>query len=143
MANFDTWHGFAPRAKQVFGQRRYFTDDFGKDSTKRLPKTLELPPKGIDWKTKKDQIISSHYNLHFGHCIQLDISPLSTQKNGKFINGKGLHFMHMRLHIKTDKSVDNLYPYIFFHNGTDVDRLGENILGRELVSGKHDVSITG
>ena len=70
----------------------------------------------------------------------LDISPLSTQKNGKFINGKGLHFMHMRLHIKTDTNLDRLIPYIFFHNGTDVDRLGENILGRELVSGKHDVS---
>ena len=46
----------------------------------------------------------------------------------------------MRLHIKTDTNLDSLFPYIFFHNGTDVDRLGENILGRELVSGKHDVS---
>ena len=51
--------------------------------------------------------------------------------------------MHMRLHIKTDTNLDNLFPYIFFHNGTDVDRLGENILGRELVSGKHDVSNWG
>ena len=49
--------------------------------------------------------------------------------------------MHMRLHIKTDTNLDRLIPYIFFHNGTDVDRLGENILGRELVSGKHDVSM--
>ena len=48
--------------------------------------------------------------------------------------------MHMRLHIKTDTNLDSLYPYIFFHNETDVDRLGENILGRELVTGKHDVS---
>ena len=33
--------------------------------------TIGKKPNGIHWKTIKDQIISSHYNLHFGHCIQL------------------------------------------------------------------------
>ena len=93
----------------------------------------------ISWKTKQDKILSSHYNLHFGHCIQLDISPLSSQKNGKYLMGKGIHFVHMRVNVKTDQNLDQLFPSLFFHNGTDVDRLGENILGRELSSGKHDV----
>ena len=53
--------------------------------------------------------------------------------------GKGIHFVHMRVHIKTNQNLDKLHPSLFFHNGTDVDRLGENILGRELSSGKHDV----
>ena len=53
--------------------------------------------------------------------------------------GKGIHFVHMRVNIKTDQNLDSLFPSLFTHNGTDVDRLGENILGRELSSGKHDV----
>ena len=53
--------------------------------------------------------------------------------------GKGIHFVHMRVNVKTDQNLDQLFPSLFFHNGTDVDRLGENILGRELSSGKHDV----
>ena len=94
----------------------------------------------LDWKTKTDIILSSHYNLHYGPCLQLDISPLSPQKNGKFLMSKGIIFTHMRLDVKTDQKLDKLFPSLFFHNGTDVDRLGENILGRELSSGKHDVS---
>ena len=101
------------------------------------PKSKDFTP--ISWKTKQDKILSSHYNLHFGHCIQLDISPLSSQKNGKYLMGKGIHFVHMRVNVKTDQNLDQLFPSLFFHNGTDVDRLGENILGRELSSGKHDV----
>ena len=103
------------------------------------PKSKDFTP--ISWKTKQDKILSSHYNLHFGHCIQLDISPLSSQKNGKYLMGKGIHFVHMRVNVKTDQNLDQLFPSLFFHNGTDVDRLGENILGRELSSGKHDVII--
>ena len=53
---------------------------------------------------------------------------------------KGITFAHMRLHVKTDQNMDMIFPSLFLHNGTDVDRLGENILGRELSSGKHDVS---
>ena len=53
--------------------------------------------------------------------------------------GKGFTFVHMMVHIKTDQNLDNLFPSLLFHNGTDVDRLGENILGRELSNGKHDV----
>ena len=53
---------------------------------------------------------------------------------------KGILFAHMRLHIKTDQTMDEIFPNLFLHNGTDVDRIGENILGRELSSGKHDVS---
>ena len=94
----------------------------------------------LDWKTRTDVILSSHYNLHYGHCIQLDISPLSPKKNGKVLMSKGITFAHMRLHVKTDQNMDMIFPSLFLHNGTDVDRLGENILGRELSSGKHDVS---
>ena len=53
---------------------------------------------------------------------------------------KGITFANMRIHVKTDQNMDMIYPSLFLHNGTDVDRLGENILGRELSSGKHDVS---
>ena len=64
---------------QILHQLHLTIGDVGKDSTKKLSNNathlgsfgiLELPNK-IHWKTIKDQIISSHYNLHFGHCIQL------------------------------------------------------------------------
>merc|ERR1711953_1217390 len=67
----------------------------------------------LDWKTRTDVILSSHYNLHYGHCIQLDISPLSPKKNGKVLMSKGITFANMRLHVKTDQNMDMIFPSLF------------------------------
>ena len=138
---------------------------------------------GPNWKTKQKEILSSHYDLHLGHCYNLDFSPLSPYNNGKFLINKGVVFVHTRLSINVypklvtlaesmeksrkkraaneqssqegsgesdsskggnDQSCDGCEgtPFsLYINNGTDVDRLGENIVQRDLDIGRHNVSI--
>ena len=113
------------------------------------------------WKHRANEIVSTHYDLNYGHCINLDFSALSPYSNGKFMINKGVTFVHARLDIDTHplKPVEasrkskpgqpglvgcdtERIPFaIFINNGTDLDRLGENIVERELSSGGHTVSI--
>ena len=110
------------------------------------------------WKHRANEIVSTHYDLNYGHCINLDFSALSPYGNGKFMINKGVTFVHARLDINTYpfKSVvaskksgqyghsddrEGIPFAIFINNGTDLDRLGENIVERELSVGGHTVSI--
>ena len=161
---------------------------------------------GPDWSTVKHKILSSHYDLHFGHCYNLDFSPLSPYNNGKFLINQGVSFVFARVSVnvypelktmkrtkrspqngdlqpQNNRSIDqspengsgplglngppgkgkrrpqdNLekgifgsankacsncekIPFaIFINNGTDIDRLGENIVQRDLDIGRHNVS---
>ena len=129
---------------------------------------------GPDWKTVKDKILTSHFDIHFGHCYNLDFAPLSPYGNGKFLINKGVIFVHSRLSInaypklkpikgikklsrKGNSTVPKKHPFhgsainckdcepipwaIFINNGTDIDRLGENIIRRNLKVGGNEVSI--
>ena len=114
------------------------------------------------WKHRANEIVSTHYDLNYGHCINLDFSALSPYGNGKFMINKGVTFVHARLDINTyplkpvvaskksnsghgkDGHGDDRegIPFaIFINNGTDLDRLGENIVERDLSMGGHTVSI--
>ena len=140
---------------------------------------------GPDWKTVKDKILTSHFDLHFGHCYNLDFAPLSPYGNGKFLINKGVIFVHARLSINVHPKLKPLkgikkfnatikgnifgnasnpkkppkkgfhgatknvcsdcesIPFaIFINNGTDVDRLGENIIQRDLKIGGNNVSLS-
>ena len=140
---------------------------------------------GPDWKTVKDKILTSHFDLHFGHCYNLDFAPLSPYGNGKFLINKGVIFVHARLSInvypklktlkgikisnatikgnifgntsdpkkppkkgfhgataKSCKGCESIPFAIFINNGTDLDRLGENIIQRDLKIGGNNVSIS-
>ena len=147
---------------------------------------------GPNWKTRQNEILSSHYDLHQGHCYNLDFSPLSPYNNGKFLINKGVVFVHTRLSInvhpklvtlaqsmeksrkkraakgestqegsgegedsddskhnggfhggneKACKGCEGTPFSLYINNGTDVDRLGENIVERTLSNGGHTVSI--
>ena len=112
------------------------------------------------WKHRANEIVSTHYDLNYGHCINLDFSALSPYGNGKFMINKGVTFVHARLDINTrpkkpgfmaskksksagdhPKDVEGIPFSIFINNGTDLDKLGENIVERELSNEGHTVSI--
>ena len=122
------------------------------------------------WKHQANEIVSTHYDLNYGHCINLDFSALSPYGNGKFMINKGVTFVHARLDINTrpikpvksskksksgppppgehgivaTKENSEGIPFaIFINNGTDLDRLGENIVERDLSNEGHTVSIKG
>ena len=160
---------------------------------------------GPHWKTKRNQILSSHYDLHFGHCYNLDFAPLSPYNNGKFLINKGVVFVDTSLSInvypplvtleqsmeksRRKREADENFPLegsgeespsfpmnvkptnggksskgkggkdsggnsnacdtcektpfsVFINNGTDLDRLGENIVERELTNNGHLVSMS-
>ena len=135
---------------------------------------------GPNWRTVKDKILTSHFDLHFGHCYNLDFAPLSPYGNGKFLINKGVIFVHTRTSINVYpklkpikgikksskggppkgnltvpenpedgffgsasncKDCETIPWAIFVNNGTDIDRLGGNIIQRDLKVGMNNVSI--
>ena len=89
-------------------------------------------------------IIHSQYHYHYGHCFTIDISSLSENKNGRYPMKYGSEKLKLNLRIKGE---DALYykamsTYMFLHNGTNINQLGENIMGRFVFSSfKYDVSL--
>ena len=89
-------------------------------------------------------IIHSQYHYHYGHCFTIDISSLSENKNGRYPMKYGSEKLKLNLRIKGEDAVyyKAMSTYMFLHNGTNINQLGENIMGRFVFSSfKYDVSL--
>ena len=83
--------------------------------------------KPTTWKEYENKILYSHYHVHYGHCITVDISSLSND-NGLFPMSFGFERMALKLTAGVEGSITNK---IFLHDGTNIGQLGENIEGTE------------
>ena len=86
--------------------------------------------------------IHSQYHYHYGHCFTVDISSLS-ENNGRYPMKYGSEKLKLNLRIKGENALDykTISTFMFFHNGTNINQLGENIMGRFVFrSYKYDVS---
>ena len=87
------------------------------------------------WQEHIDKIVHSQYHYHYGHCITVDISPLS-KHHGKFPFTYGYDIFTLEVWAGVEEVMSN---YIFLHNGTDIGQLGENIQGTLHYSDSHNV----
>ena len=97
-----------------------------------------------------DSIIHSQYHYHYGHCLTLDISSLSPNNNGKYSVKFGSQRMKIQLLVKghwwcqfgLGVDCSTTEKLMFFHNGTNINQLGDGIDGRILIRDyQYDVSL--
>ena len=89
------------------------------------------------WHMHMDKIIQSRYHYHYGHCITIDISPLS-KHNGKF----PFNYDHDRFTLDIWTGFIALMSnIIFLHNGSNIGELGFNIPGTLHYQDDHTVSM--
>ena len=104
----------------------------------------ETPLKYGLWENHKNQIIHSNFHFDYGHCITIDIAPLS-ESNGKYAMEYGseqmkLFVSYYNSDVEVKKSIQQQAKrYFYLHNGTNIHNLGTDIRGNTFLGGEFRV----